>query len=166
MTRITIDETMLAVACVLAARSTCARRAVGCVLTDKRGRIISTGYNGVARYEPHCLTEKKCAAFNAPSGTNLDACAAIHAEQNAIVTLRDPDAVETCYVTTSPCTSCVKLLMNTACQRIVFINEYADKNGRALWELSRRWDHYKLIKPINVLDLVMNSIVDRGVFIS
>lgn len=54
MTRPTMDATWLRVACLLAQRSTCAKAAVGCVLADEFGRVLSTGYNGVARGQPHC----------------------------------------------------------------------------------------------------------------
>jgi dCMP deaminase len=47
-------EYFLAIAKVVATRSTCLRRSVGCVLVDKRGHILSTGYNGVASGQPHC----------------------------------------------------------------------------------------------------------------
>lgn len=39
---------------LVATRSTCLRRAVGCVLVDARGHVLSTGYNGVAAGEQHC----------------------------------------------------------------------------------------------------------------
>ena len=162
--RMSIDEVMLAVAAVMAARSTCARRAVGCVLTDARGRILATGYNGVSRGVAHCLSEQPCPSVGAVSGTNLDDCAAVHAEQNAILMLADPDRVETCYVTASPCTSCVKLLLNTTTKRIVFLNEYGDQKGAALWrETQRTWHHHKIRRPLVIFDYVLRALNDRGV---
>lgn len=75
------------------------------------------------------------------SGTALDACEAIHAEQNALLQCRDVFSIETCYVTVSPCVTCVKLLMNTACRRIVFAAPYAhDDASRTLWG-PREWIH-------------------------
>ncbi len=49
-----IDETMMAIAHALSARSTCIKANAGCVLTDSHGRILGTGYNGVGRGMPHC----------------------------------------------------------------------------------------------------------------
>jgi dCMP deaminase len=184
--RPTRDSINLSIARVVATRSTCLRRSVGCVLTDVSGHILSTGYNGVARGVPHCndsmvarfhhFTEftfavdglrasgvitkdaqvepapegpymvsyypDACRGSNSPSGTNLDGCGAIHAEQNALLQCPDVSLIHTCYCTTAPCVTCTKLLMNTGCQRIIFIEDYpqsgaskdlAERRG-ILWE--------------------------------
>ena len=141
MSRISKDEWFLEIAKVVALRGTCARRKVGCVLADQHGRILSTGYNGVARGMVHC-TAVPCKGVGMRSGTGLDLCEAVHAEQNAILTCRSPDEIHTCYVTTSPCVSCLKLLLNSPCQRIVFGEQYADTNAAALWrKAGRNWDY-------------------------
>jgi dCMP deaminase len=90
-------------------------------------------------------TPNACPGADAVSGTKLDACEAIHAEQNAIAKCRDTWAIDTCYVTVSPCVSCVKMLMNTSCRRIVFRAPYAhDEAARALWQkMPREWLHLK-----------------------
>lgn len=49
-----VDAYFLALAALVATRSTCLRRAVGCVLVDARGHVLATGYNGVAPKHPHC----------------------------------------------------------------------------------------------------------------
>lgn len=98
---------------------------------------MATGYNGVAAGQPHCnervmnpeetfgpLYPHACAGTRAPSGVALDACGAIHAEQNALLQCRDVYAIETCYVTTQPCVSCLKLLLATSCQRLVYLEPY------------------------------------------
>lgn len=146
--RIDLDTWGLQLAMVCSSRSTCLRRSVGCVLVDKNGHVLSTGYNGVAKGEHHC-NEKwtgqigpasgssgyphACPGALSPSGTNLDGCHAIHAEQNALLQCRDPMAIHTCYVTTSPCVTCVKLLTNTSCTRIVFGVEYPQPEAKRLW---------------------------------
>lgn len=84
-----------------------------------------------------------CPGAFSPSGTNLDGCYAIHAEQNALLQCRDVWEIETCIVTTSPCISCCKLLLNTGCQRILFNEEYPHTDARSLWESSGRfWNKY------------------------
>lgn len=83
-------------------------------------------------------TPHACEGATAPSGTQLDLCQAIHAEQNALLRCRDVDAIETCCVTASPCVTCVKLLLNTGCQRIVFVAPYPQPAAQALWEGARR----------------------------
>ena len=159
--RPTIDEWGLALAWVTSRRATCLRRAVGCVLVDYRGRVLATGYNGVARGQPHCnegdpvatyrdgtktftgevCYPHACQGAHAPSGTRLDACQAIHAEQNALLQCPHPDQITRCYVTTAPCVTCVKLLLNTACERIIFSEPYAQPEAGDLWTAAGRlWE--------------------------
>jgi hypothetical protein len=38
-----------------------------------------------------------------PSGTGLDVCEAIHAEQNALLQCKDVEQIDTAYVTAMPC---------------------------------------------------------------
>lgn len=84
-----------------------------------------------------------CSGAKSPSGTNLDGCQAIHAEQNALLQCRDIYEIDTCYVTASPCMTCTKLLLNTSCQRIVFLEEYPHTEARELWESAgRKWEKF------------------------
>lgn len=52
--RLSRDEWGLRLAEVTALRGTCFRRQVGCVLVNADGRVLATGYNGVASGLPHC----------------------------------------------------------------------------------------------------------------
>lgn len=146
-------------AIVTASRSTCLRRAVGCVLLSERGHVLATGYNGVAAGQKHCnekipysptmkegnCTPNACPGAFAVSGTQLDACQAIHAEQNALLQCHDVYQIQDCFVTTSPCVTCVKLLLNTGCRRIVFGDEYPHPEAQLLWEAAgRTWVQLKL----------------------
>lgn len=131
------DSYFLSLALLVSSRGTCARRKVGCVLVDERKHIIATGYNGVASGLEHCI-DTPCAGASAPSGTGLDLCEAIHAEQNALLQCKDVYSIHTAYCTDSPCISCVKLLMNTSCQRIVFIREYPHARSKELWTMVGR----------------------------
>ena len=137
--RPTFDEYFLMLAGVISSRSTCGRRRVGAILVDNKNRIISTGYNGVARGLPHCIDEP-CPGAGFSSGEGLNACEAVHAEANALVNCADHTQIHTLYCTTSPCVYCTKLLMNTSCERIVFVNDYAN-SGQDLWKkLNREWE--------------------------
>lgn len=123
--RISFDDAFMGVAYVLSLRSTCIRRNVGCVLIDKRNHILATGYNGNAAGDPHCI-DKPCAGANLASGTGLDRCEAIHAEQNALEQCSNVWAIETLYCTTIPCMHCAKMLRNTSLKRVVYIDSYPD----------------------------------------
>lgn len=140
--RITRDEQMMAHAEVAAKRSTCRRRQVGCVLTREGGHILSIGYNGQYSGAPHCNEGHSCPGWGAKPGTRLDACQAIHAEQNALLLVPDARQIHTCYCTASPCMTCVKLLLNTGCKRIVFKEIYPHPEAGGLWQQAgREWIH-------------------------
>lgn len=184
--RPTLEEYFIKMVQLVATRSTCLRRSVGCVLVNHRGHVIATGYNGVAAGMLHCnesvirtytsvperdtelelfkrqgtyaiacndppnvpLTDdpdpaievyaNACPGADAPSGERLDKCEAIHAEQNALLQCRDPWMIDTCYVTTFPCVTCLKLLLNTSCSRIVYVENYAHPDAQRLWRESGR----------------------------
>lgn len=160
MSRPSRDQWAMELAQVTAKRSTCCRRNVGCVLVNSRGHIIATGYNGVAAGMPHCNEDigrpsadgkvvpyypHACIGATAPSGTNLDDCQAIHAEQNALLQCKDVYAIHTAYVTVSCCVTCVKLLLNTSCERIVFLEEYPHSEAKKIWEASGRvWQKFEV----------------------
>ena len=140
------DAIFLTIANVLAQRGTCAKRQVGCILVNKHGHIIGSGYNGNAAGLEHCIN-KPCAGANQPSGegTSLYMCEAIHAEQNALLQCKDVQQIDTCYVTCSPCVQCTKLLMQTSCRDIIFSEPSSHaKEASALWGKFRfkTWEEY------------------------
>lgn len=142
--RPTIHETMMRIANILAMRGTCYKLQVGCVLVDRQGRILSTGYNGVHRGAEHCRVERSsgvvqmgrpCPGVGAPEGSDL--CQAVHAETNALLQCQDVDLIYACYTTYTPCVRCVKELLNTGCEVIYFYG-YAGEG----WEKARDlWEH-------------------------
>lgn len=141
--RPSLDEYFMMMALVAKTRSTCPRRQVGAVLVDGDGIFISSGYNGNARGQPHCI-DVPCEGARLPSGEGLDLCDAIHAEQNALTQCRTPRHARTIYCTTSPCVPCTKLLLNSTVQRIVFLEGYSGR-GEQLWRSSgRAWDQLDL----------------------
>lgn len=124
MPRISRDSYFLQLAKLVATRSTCARRQVGCVIVNKDHHIVATGYNGVPRGFPHCKDELPCPGANAPSGEALDKCFAIHAEMNAL--LQCPNVYEPLimYTTVFPCIHCAKLIANTNIYHITYLEDY------------------------------------------
>lgn len=136
MTRPHFDEWAMELAHVVATRATCARRAVGCVLVDARGHVLATGYNGPARGVPHCI-DKPCAGAQLASGSGLDICEAIHAEQNAMLQCKDVDQIDACYATTEPCAHCAKLLLNTSCRMVIYKEPYPHGGGLQQWMRAR-----------------------------
>lgn len=134
------DMTFIRLAENIAEQSTCRRRQVGCFLVDANHHVLSVGYNGVAKGMKHCLDEP-CSGSECKSGEGLDLCLAIHAEQNALIRCKEPNCIYTCYTNVAPCMHCLKMLLNTSCQRIVFLSSYADSvRCKELWEsVGRQW---------------------------
>jgi len=72
---------------VIAKRSKCQRRKFGAIITSQDGVHLSDGYNGSARGTLNCGEDVPCGKdiMNEPHYTSYQYCAAVHAEQNAII---------------------------------------------------------------------------------
>lgn len=141
------DEVWLRVAFEIARLGTCYRRQVGAVFLNEAGHVVATGYNGTPPGANHCI-DNPCSGAKCPSGTGLELCEAIHAEQNGLLQLRNPFEVHTVYCTDSPCIHCVKMLMGTSVKRIVFARKYPHSTSEDLCK--RRgilWDHVPIQLP-------------------
>jgi dCMP deaminase len=139
--RIDLHHMFMEMAVTMSKRSSCLSRQVGCVMVDGFNHLLSTGYNGPPSGVDHCIICKR-AHFKSAKG--LDQCMAVHAEQNALLQCKDIQEIQTVYVTASPCLTCVKLLLNTQCYRIVFKEIYPDDIAERLWKLHRgatSWIH-------------------------
>jgi dCMP deaminase len=160
MPRPNTEEYFLGIAKLAAQRATCHRRSVGCVLTDHHNYILSTGYNGPAKEEPHCIDDP-CAGAHQPTGQGLHLCKAIHAEINAIIQCPDTTKIKAAYITASPCIFCVRALMNTSCREIYFLEEYPHQEARQEWRANPRrvWHHYpngaEWIKQLFTVNMLM-----------
>jgi dCMP deaminase len=114
-------------------RSTCTRRQIGAIIVSDVGEIKSTGYNGNPRGLPHC-GEMGCIRdkLGIPSGTRLETCTAVHAEQNALMQAGTNARGSTLYSTIVPCPICARMILNAQVQRVVFIDDYSDNAGFVL----------------------------------
>lgn len=138
------DEVWLRVAFELSRLGTCHRRKVGAVFLDASGKVLSTGYNGVAPNDVHCI-DKPCAGAHCASGTGLELCEAIHAEQNALAQCREHDKIHTVYSTDSPCMHCIKMLATTSAKRVVFAREYPHSASKQYWEArGGLWEYHPI----------------------
>jgi dCMP deaminase len=120
--RITRDELYLRIAHLIALRGTCQRLQVGCVITSKENRIISTGYNGPLPSDEHCL---KCDLTKSCTD-------AVHAEQNAIAyAAKAGISLEgsTLYLTHNPCITCAKLIIQSGIKVVKYSNLFRDVSG-------------------------------------
>lgn len=136
------DSYFVQMASLVAQRSTCIRRAVGCILVNYQGHVLATGYNGVCHGAVHCI-DRPCPGADQASGQGLHMCEAIHAEQNALIQCRNINEIHTAYVTASPCIQCMRLLINTSIKRIVFPEVYPHAESEKLAKICGiEWAHY------------------------
>jgi dCMP deaminase len=133
--RISKDEYFMNIAIEVSRRSTCTRRQIGAIIVSEHGEIKSTGYNGNPRGLPHCA-EMGCIRdkLEIPSGTRLETCTAVHAEQNALIQAGTNARDSTLYSTIVPCPICARMIMNAQVSRVVYIGDYADLSGLELLE--------------------------------
>lgn len=117
------------IACLVAKRSTCTRRAVGAVIVKDK-RLLATGYNGAPSGLRHC-GEIGCLreTMKIASGQRHELCRGIHAEQNAIIQAAYhgvPIQGGFLYCTNLPCVICTKMIINAGITRIYYLDGYAD----------------------------------------
>lgn len=124
------DEYFLTLAYTAASRATCMRRRVGAVVVDRRGRILSTGYNGSPEGYPHC----------GDLGCNRDqACQwSVHAEINALLFAENREPEKTLYVTTAPCRACALAIANAGFRRVVIGEPFRAEEGVSGLDVLRR----------------------------
>lgn len=103
-----------------AKRSTCDRANVGCLIVNKRHRIVATGYNGSVGVSEHCddightMRDGHCIAT-------------VHAEINALTDCcYEGKSTKDCiaYVTHFPCINCTKALIQAGITEIYYENDY------------------------------------------
>ena len=109
--------------------STCGKAQFMCIIVDKHGRIVGTGYNGVPSGMTHCK-DGGCPRYlnDVPSGTPYDygdgLCFSVHAEQNALAHGDGARYVgSTLYVNGQPCLTCAKQIACSGIRRIVCSRE-------------------------------------------
>lgn len=130
------DEYFMDIAHAVSTRSTCLRRQVGAVAVSPDNRIIGTGYNGALAGTPHCdVTGCLRQELKIPSGERQEICRAQHAEANVCniaakygISLKGA----TMYVTTQPCVTCMKAMVTSGIERIVYEGDYPDAFSRQI----------------------------------
>ena len=132
--RLTWDEYFIKISALVAERSTCLRHNIGAVIVRDK-RIITTGYNGAGAGKESCLDKGICLKdeLGIASGEKHEKCAAIHAEQNAIIqgayhgTLLKGGTI---YSTHTPCMICAKMILNAGLEKVVSYHGYADREAQ------------------------------------
>ena len=127
------DKRFLEMAELVATWSSCFQenRQVGAVIVKDK-RIMTTGYNGAPSGIVSCKTRGECLRrkMNVASGTKLELCYAVHAEQNAIAQAAKLGVSvdgATLYCTHQPCVICCKMIINSGIKRVVYRYGYPDE---------------------------------------
>jgi dCMP deaminase len=145
MSRVSWDQYFMNIAVQAATRATCNRKHVGTVIVKDRN-VLTTGYNGSVRGEPHCddvghdLVNNSCQRV-------------VHSEMNAIAqAARRGIALDgaTLYVTASPCWPCFRLLVNAGIVRVVYAEAFY-RDVELITEVAKRQNielvHLKISDP-------------------
>ena len=121
-------------------RGTCLRRNFGAIIV-KNDEIISTGYVGAPRGRKNCCDLKYCTRekLNIPRGERYELCRSVHAEQNAIISAKRSDMIDSTlylvgknyddgeYVSNArPCALCKRMIINAGIKEVIVRNNKND----------------------------------------
>jgi dCMP deaminase len=126
------DEYFLNICKAVSLRSHDENTKVGCVITDKRHRIVSTGYNGFP-----CGVDDDMLPSNREDSIEIETDKGIelitkydvmtHAEANAIASSKFSIEGGTLYVNLFPCNDCAKLIITAGIRKVVYKEKRNDK---------------------------------------
>ena len=132
----------LNIAKAVAERSTCLRKKIGCVIVNN-DEIISTGYSGAPRGRDNCIDLGFCTKkekFPDLRHAGYDACRAVHAEQNAIISAARKYMIgSTLYLVSvrqdtkeyddgaSCCQMCRKMIINAGINKVIVRGKQDDE---------------------------------------
>ena len=120
--------------------STCIRdkRQVGAVIV-KNNRLMTLGYNGAPANIQNCKERGYCIRErdNIESGTQMEHCYSICAEQNAIIQaaklgLSVEGAVM--YSTLNPCPNCARAIITSGIEKVYYKQDYTNPFSLALFK--------------------------------
>lgn len=143
------NEYFMAIARIVATRSTCLDKQVGCVLVDQDMHVISCGYNGAPAKAAHCIDLGTCAKDMG------EPCRAQHAEINALMHMTGRPAL--CYCTLEPCEGCAKMLRNAGVEAVFYLTP-TTKSGREVF--GKHWQQMQIQE--NVFDSIRQYHMELG----
>lgn len=128
-----LEEYYMSLAFAAASRANCLNRAVGSILVSSdNGSIVATGYNGVPKGKPHCITCRRREEGYGP-GEGLHRSRSEHAERSVInQASKYGRKTENCilYVTDMPCSECCKGIIGAGIKKVYYCNEYPGSEAR------------------------------------
>jgi dCMP deaminase len=139
-----LDQVRLAQCHSESGMSNCVKHSVGCIITDKEGKMISSGYNGTPKDHENCCDrfpdfheqfELLSLSESPRDKEKLESLILehrqwsleneIHAEVNAIMH-SDPEKRKggTLYVNLQPCPNCAKMISASGVSRVIYAIAY------------------------------------------
>jgi dCMP deaminase len=128
------DLRYMVMAAEASAKSTCAKKQLGCVLVLKNNDIVLSGANGPPKGLKKC---DPCPRMESHNGTDLHKCRAVHAERQPLLKAAH-HGLSTCGSTLYsymgvPCKDCMLELWEAGVAEIVVIKEtYYDELSRTI----------------------------------
>ena len=115
-------------AVLIAQRSTCLERQVGCVITSTDyENVYSVGYNGNAAGR-----DNECDGIGYKGS-----CGCVHAEQNALIKCNVKDKHKVAFLTLAPCTMCAKLMVNSGFSKVFYHEDWKNTEGIKILEFAK-----------------------------
>lgn len=133
MSRINKNNYYLDICETVLKRGTCLRRNFAAIIV-KNDEIMATGYSGAPRGRKNCCDLGVCRReeLNVPRGTRYELCRSVHAEQNAIISARRQDMIDsTMYLVgreketeelvknAAPCSLCKRFIINAGIDKVI-----------------------------------------------
>ncbi len=135
--RLTFDDYFMVQTLWAKTRSPDTSTQCGCIIVDKRGRIIGQGYNGY----PRGIDDDKMPQTRPEKYPPI-----IHSEENAILNVTGDLEGATVYVTGPPCTHCWAHIIQVGIKRVVYGPITTSPNG--LYTDTRLKDVNQVVKDM------------------
>jgi dCMP deaminase len=131
-------ENILEQCSVIGKNSKCSRKHYGAIITTIDGVPLSSGWNGSVRGTHNCGEDITCIKdlFDVPTYQGYEMCAAVHAEENAIINAaREGVSIKGGFmfinsaepgVIAMPCQRCRRAIINAGIQQVIYKNKIGD----------------------------------------
>lgn len=148
------DKQIFDIVEVISNNSTCKSRKVGAVVTDKAGRIIGYGSNGINDKIRTCQDKGVCKrrSLGFKSGEALDLCPGEHAESKALLMCAKfgiPTNGGTMYISIPPCERCVLKMYEAGIKTVKVSGEYPQQVSKPAIELMKELGINFIIVEVN-----------------
>ncbi len=126
------EEYYMGIALLASMRSKDPHNQIGaCIVDEEEHQILSIGYNGLTKGMNDDLFDWLSTGEATNNKKHIKDYYVIHAERNAILNFSGDKKIlqgKTLYVTWSPCTECIKEIIQVGISKIIYLREYSKKD--------------------------------------